>query len=494
MSYAQKAIKGFLWVFLFSTLAGLLGYLFRILLARRLSPEEVGLFFAVYTFFWFFAYLRDWGLPSALVRFLPGYVVRKADRKLSDALMSVFLVQLFFGLLFSVLFFLLADWLALHYFHAEEASLLVKLFAPIFLVIGLKTFGRSVLQGLQRMFWYALVYFLENALLVLALALLLVWSPTPLAPVAAYVLSFSLIMLLTLGLIRAPLLAGRWNRPLLAPIFSFGLAVMIGGFASMVYLYTDTMVLTYFRPLAEVGVYNVAVTAAMMLTFFSRPLTEVFSPLVSELAAGKRQALLQRGVALSQLANLAVILPVGLFLFAFPESFLTLVFGAEYLAGVPWLRLLIVATFLLVAGLLNLSILNALGFPEASRDYGLAAAAINLVLNLLLIPRFGAVAAAATTLLSYAFLFVASSIQLRRRSGLLLPWRGWWRLAAASLLSLGAAWALKGLLFPAQPLLKVAVTLLLAGALYLGLVLLFRVFSREETALFRTQLRRLLSR
>lgn len=72
------------------------------------------------------------------------------------------------------------------------------------------------------------------------------------------------------------------------------------------------------------------------------------------------------------------------------------------------------------------------------------AAAFNLLLNLMLIPRFGLPGAAASTLIAYAAALVVCALIGRRYFALPLPWRDWTKAAGATALMAAAVLALPG--------------------------------------------------
>ena len=105
-------------------------------------------------------------------------------------------------------------------------------------------------------------------------------------------------------------------------------------------------------------------------------------------------------------------------------------YGAEaFLTGLPYIQYLVVGNFFFLAGNLFGS-----GISYVKKTYlsvvtfGVAGLA-NILLNLLLIPRFGAMAAAVTTLLSYVLFAGANWWIGRRHYALAYPW---WYVAAAT--------------------------------------------------------------
>src|SRR3972149_5320910 len=67
MSYIRRVAKGTAVVFVMMLATGVLGYLFRLLLAKNLSIEDFGLFFAVFAFVNLFYGFKSFGLGAAVV-------------------------------------------------------------------------------------------------------------------------------------------------------------------------------------------------------------------------------------------------------------------------------------------------------------------------------------------------------------------------------------------------------------------------------------------
>ena len=60
-NYTKHAVKGTAVVFIVSILAGILGYIVRLALARGLSVEDFGLFYAVFAFLALLGVFKSFG-------------------------------------------------------------------------------------------------------------------------------------------------------------------------------------------------------------------------------------------------------------------------------------------------------------------------------------------------------------------------------------------------------------------------------------------------
>jgi O-antigen/teichoic acid export membrane protein len=177
---------------------------------------------------------------------------------------------------------------------------------------------------------------------------------------------------------------------------------LVMGFSSlmsMVYDQIDVVMLKYFRADAELGTYVASYALMTMAMSFVPILGQVFMPLLSE-TAGKEHDAGKKYLRWFGNATIGLALPiaVGGFILAVPLT--QFVFGSQYSGSGILFRWL---TLTLITGPAA-SYFGAQLIPNGRETKYfvsvLAGALTNVVLNLFLIPRYGAIAAAFTTALS----------------------------------------------------------------------------------------------
>ena len=177
---------------------------------------------------------------------------------------------------------------------------------------------------------------------------------------------------------------------------------LVMGFSSlmsMIYDQIDVVMLKYFRADAELGTYVASYALMTMALSFVPILGQVFMPLLSE-TAGKENDAGEKYLRWFGNATIGFALPiaVGGFILAVPLT--QFVFGSQYSGSGILFRWL---TLTLITGPAA-SYFGAQLIPNGrEKQYFvsvLAGALTNIVLNLFLIPRYGAIAAAFTTALS----------------------------------------------------------------------------------------------
>lgn len=180
---------------------------------------------------------------------------------------------------------------------------------------------------------------------------------------------------------------------------------------------TDIVLLGYFADPDDVGVYFAATRIANLMAFIFFSLNALAVPKFAELHGAGKHAELQRFVRGVIHAMFWPTLAAGTFLLAAGEFILGL-FGTGFEAGYPMLVLLMLGFLMRAATGPTEYLLNMTGNQNVvALIYGLAAIG-NIALNLMLIPVWGAIGAAAATAVSVLVSTICLVAVVRRRLGI----------------------------------------------------------------------------
>ena len=176
--------------------------------------------------------------------------------------------------------------------------------------------------------------------------------------------------------------------------------LLASGIAEVIYLRIDIVLLERLRGVEETGIY--AVAARLSEVWYMVPVALMGAVFPALWQRRQDAAAYQRGLqaSLDLLFALAVALAVVMQLFGAP--LVEWLFGPRFAASVPILQIHIWAgVFVFMRALLSRWLLaeDLLRFSLLTH---LSGAAMNVALNLLLIPRYGALGAAVATVISYA--------------------------------------------------------------------------------------------
>lgn len=165
---------------------------------------------------------------------------------------------------------------------------------------------------------------------------------------------------------------------------------------------TDIIMLGFFSSAEEVGVYRVAVQGATLVAFGLQAVNMVVAPHFARLYAQGNIAGLQRMVTASARVILLSTFPVVAAFLIFGKEMLSLLFGTAFVPAYTALAILCVGQ-LINAAMGSVGLLLTMTRHEKDAAWGVAvAAAVNVALNLILIPAFGINGAAVATAITLA--------------------------------------------------------------------------------------------
>jgi O-antigen/teichoic acid export membrane protein len=207
--------------------------------------------------------------------------------------------------------------------------------------------------------------------------------------------------------------------------------LLFSSIGSVIYLKVDLVMLEHFVGSAEVGIYAVAARLSEVWYFIPTALAGSLFPAIikyRELSPGDYQARMQRLYRVMVLASVGIAVPVTLL----AGPLIRVLYGPVYADAARVLMIHIWACPAIFMGALFSRWLiseNLLIFSLTRHGFG---AVSNVGLNLMLIPRFGAVGAAVATLASYAISSYFACFTDRRTfatgvmmtRALILPFRG----------------------------------------------------------------------
>ena len=483
MSYTRKAVRRSGLMLVFSVLASVVAYGTRIVLARGLGPEQYGLFTAVFTFVIFFLFFRDWGFDVSLVKHITDFLVAKKYDEIKTAIVSTYRFQFIISLLFALIFFFVASWLGEHYFKNPQAAFLLRVMcwyavsSLLFLVL------KNMFLAFQKSILYSSIDFAKNIMVLLIVGVGFYFGLGMWSAMWAYVLVGPILFVLyVLPLFRSFAFFKYkvlHEEKIFSQISLFAIPIFFSSVGGSVIASIDTLFLTYFRSLAEVGVYNVVLPTAMAFLFFSSALNSVLFPMVVELRAKNDLRRLKGGLKLAHRYTFLVILPVLLSLVVFGYDFLRLFFGEAYVSGTMAFQILLIGIIFYTVASINNMTITATGKPRQVTKIILISALINGGLNLLLIPRYGLVGAAWATFAGYLFVLWASTREVTKIFLIRFPVRDWLILAGLGVVFWASAMTMREM-FILPVWLSVFIIVPLSLGLYFGLAYLFGVLDLKE--------------
>lgn len=216
------------------------------------------------------------------------------------------------------------------------------------------------------------------------------------------------------------------DRAWLKELFNFGIYVFGTNVSTMLYKNTDKMWLGAIPGVgtAAVALYEAAIKVTNLVEVPTYSMANILYPQSARRANegmdGVR-ALYEKAVG----AVLAFLVPIIIVIFLFPEPFVLIMAGRDYIEAAPILRVTILFGLFIPYAINFGTVLDSIGKPDVNFLFTVVYMLLNIGVNYLFIMNFGIIGAAWGTLTTFALTFVAMQTYLHKTIGVnpLQPWR-----------------------------------------------------------------------
>lgn len=384
-----------------------LGLITTAVLARRLGPESFGGFTYLFSFIVMFQTLNELGTGLTLVR-----EVAQAPHRMVELVQNVLGLRLVLAFA-SVALGYIALAVMPYVPHVEPLSPAYKLSLRVFLwILPIQAFSLpAVVLQARLQLGRGQIIDLANRLTGFTLMMLSVWSGHGLLFVT---------LSLVCGELAGAIVVIALTRHALPPIPRFNVAVWkhvlrlslpLSGNNLLLQILNrvDQLMLQALRDLNQLAYYGLALKLPSLFERVPQLANATMFPVMSQLAVTDPQGL--RRVYRKMLTTMALaIVPMTAAVMWLAPYIVPVWFGPGYDAVVPLMRVVILATALLYLAFWGGNLLIVLHRVHDSLGAMAAATAINLVLNVFWIPRYGALGAAWATVVGYGVLCVLTML------------------------------------------------------------------------------------
>ncbi len=385
----------------------------RVVIGRLLSPDAYGEVSISFALLMFSLTVALAGCPQGVSRYIPRYDDAE-DRR--GVWMSGLLVTTTLSVLIGIAIFAIAESIAGHLFETDDAIPLMRALAVTLPFIAGFRIAVAGVRGYENTIYRTLIQNLLDPFLRISLitVLLLVGMGIVAAGVAYLLAAVSTFAAALLLLGRLMPLRGKYTMHV-RELLSFSLPLVVSNVIGIMLLHTDTLMLGYFRSSYEVGIYNAAYPLATGLTVALSAFGFLYLPIASRLDADGEREAIDDIYATSTKWVYVITFPVFLLLVVFPRDAIALVFGSSYVEAAAVLPVLAVGFFFSVAAGRDRETLSAVGATTWIAIGNVVGLSVNVVINVVLIPRYGFVGAgiASVTSLVVVHTIICGMLALR---------------------------------------------------------------------------------
>ena len=418
----KKAAKGTTFIFVGTIASSLLLLATKVLIVRHTTKEEFGIYSLSVAITTIITLLATFGIFEGVARYVAIYV-GKGERSEADRVArSALKIGIITGFIAGTLLFFGARILSTYIFNLSQLTVPLQIVAVSIPFYVLSHIMIGVLRGYGLI--ASRVYFLDVGL-PLVILLFLLFNFFVGLPFITLVVIYSLsIVLISISIAYSyRRTAGTHPFDLTAAgkgkeLFKFSVPLLVGTVMTLVFGWTDSLMLGRYAGAQSVGVYDVSSSFAKLLNFPLAALEFVFLPIAGAMFAQQQMLELKRTYqVLTKWVFLATV-PIFAMLFVFSEPAIALFFGSRFNDAVPPFRILAIGFLFHAAMGANGILMVVIGLSREIMAVSIAGAVLNIVLNYLLIRvlAFGILGAAMATVLTYVVLNVVVSIIVYRKA------------------------------------------------------------------------------
>lgn len=368
-----------------------LGFPISILLARFLGAENLGLFSLAKNITGWLQQFANLGLNNAAVKFITVYSGEKKGQNLKGLFILIFLISTITSLVLSICLFFFADFLGKST-NKPELSYILRYFSIVVPLGAATTMLTFTMRGFKNIKQAIKIELSNFSSYLLGLIILLFGGYKLYGAVIAFVLSHIISTILGIYFLVKEfpdLLSPLKPKFHLKRLLRFSFPLYLAGFTWVMMRRIDLLMLGYFKPSADVGIYQAAVFLSVLVSFFSQALSQIFPPIISDLYNKKQTSIISqlyktttRWACIGSLMVLLVIL-------LYSKNILGLLYGPDFTSG--WKVLVILAcseSLNVITGLTGF-ILQMTENQDWVLVTNVSAAISNIIFGFLLIPSLG---------------------------------------------------------------------------------------------------------
>ncbi len=483
-------------VFIGLFLSKIFSYVYRLIIARNYGPESYGLFSLASVIVGWIGVIAIFGLNDGLLRYIGIYRGKKEQDKVNYLFRKSFYLLLITGLIGGILLFASSDYISNNIFHEPNLAIFLNIFSIVLPLSVILVAFQAPLRAYEKVNWYVFIFTILTNSLQVGFIILFVVLGLGLVAIPLSYLAGLIVVFLTAIIVTKRKIPQIFSKPkyddkssLFKEVLSYSWPLIFAEIIWKIFKWTDSFLIGIFQNAAEVGFYNAAIPIAFLLTFSSDLFMQMFVPLINKEYSKNNMEVVKQ---LSQQVGKWLFftnLPILILIFLFPEMFLHILFGKEFIVAAGALQLLTIGVIFLSFSGVSTRLIAMAGKSKKMLSNILLMALVNVVLNIILIPKYGINGAAVSTSFSFIVLSVLVIIQAYKETKIIPIRRKNLNILAAAIISLGLILIVKDYIVLTIP--SFIITSILFGAVYTLLVFVFKGFDRNDLMIFKTFINKL---
>lgn len=395
----------------------LFGIIYKALIART-GTYYYGVLSLGIGIFGLFGAISTMGLDLGVTKYVAYYRNKMDEPKIKGVITSALKLAFIVALLLSILGLVMADSIAVRIFHNKDLAVVLKILMLIvpfdamrrifigttkaFQHVKYEIYSKDLIENIVKLSITIMIIILGASLLGLSIAF-----------ASGILASFIAVVYFTekkvFPIFKTKIISVKeyWG------LFNYSWPLMFTSLLFMLSLWTDSLLIGYFKDASTVGIFNAAGPIAFLVYQLPSSLMTIFLPIITDLKAKGDYA----GVESIHKTISRWIFVTGLMAVAgmaiFSKELINLVFGHNYLlASIP---LIILAFGYFINSFIFSCQRILMAFDKTKLIFldTIISFSLNITLAIILIPKYGLTGAAISTASSFVLLSIITLIQTR---------------------------------------------------------------------------------
>jgi len=431
---------------------------------------------------------QDWGTGSALIKSCANLRAANKEDDLRKTIVAGLTFNVATGIALTILSLLTASFIASTIFSKPESAYLITIVSINILFTALFTASQSIFIGFERMKLSTVTLICQATVQCLLSPLLVYLGYGALGALTGYTVAYT-----ASGIIAVTLLYFTIFRKLkperihkadilqtLKSMLTYGIPLAITTIISGGLAQFYSFIMAAFVDTAMIGNFRIATNFAILLTFFTAPISTVLFPAFSKLDPQNEPQLLKTVFTASVKYTALFLAPTTMALMVLSQPIISTIYGDKWLSAPFFLTLYVITNLFPILGTTSKNnLLTALGETKMLMKLNILTLCIGMPLAFLLIPSLGIPGLIAVSIVAVVPSMIIGLYWIWKRYGTKAELRNSAKIFLASALAATATYLFLNI-FTATPWIMLAAGVTLFIAIYLLTVPLIGAINQTD--------------
>ncbi|WP_414468849.1 flippase [Methanobacterium sp. ACI-7] len=391
MNHIKKIAKNTTVLLVSQVISYILAFFYMIYIARYLGADGFGILTFALAFTGIFGIFADMGLNTLTVREV------SRDKSLTNKYFSnVLLIKIILSVLTFGIIILSINLLN----YPQEAINIVYLIGLSVIITATSGIFNSIFQAHEKMEYQSIGLIINNVLLFIGVLLIIYYSLGILEFALIYLISsiIGFLYIFIVYLLKFPAKI-RFNVNFWKPTIKEALPFGLTGISGMIYTYIDSVMLSLIQNNEVVGWYNGAYRLTLILLFIPNVINLAIFPKMAQYYDSNKNSL---NLMYQRYFKYMIVLgiPTGFLITILADRIILLILGTGFLQSIVALQILIWTIVFTFAGAAFVQLLQSINKQVIITKISGICVIINIILNLILIPKYSYIGASYATLIT----------------------------------------------------------------------------------------------